>query len=84
MKQCKVCGDSHYSVEDDMVCLACAMDWEWFMSIRVVDLEQRDDGSWTAPGRNGPRWFVACSTEELRWLIKRQPIGKVGADKGAR
>lgn len=73
--KCNVCGDSSTTVSDG-ICRACDMDWEWFMELRVVDLERDEHGMWRAPYRDGKMVVVAVSTEELRELIKRQPIGR--------
>lgn len=75
-KECCVqCGDSITSVVDG-VCRACDMDWEWFMNLRVVDLEREEtSGCWLAP-LDGEKVVIAHSTEELRALIRRQPIGR--------
>lgn len=78
--KCEGCGvdaDEGLTILDG-VCSACNTDWEWFMAIRVVDLEQDENGAWSAPDPevSGSRIFVAVSTEELRALIRRQPIGR--------
>lgn len=45
-KNCVQCGDSTTSVVDG-VCRACDMDWEWFMDLKVVDLEREEtSGYW--------------------------------------
>lgn len=65
------------------ICRTCDMswDWEWFMDVRVVDLDQNALGEWRAP-RDGKMVVVAKSTEELRALIKRMPIGRDRAPCG--
>lgn len=81
MDKCNYCGDSSTSVVDG-VCRACGMDWEWFMGLKIVDLEHDEHGMWRAPWYDGEMVVVAESTEELRALIRRQPIGRDRAPCG--
>lgn len=78
-EKCERCGQAVKGLTIlDGVCSACNMDWEWFMSLRVVDLEHHESGRWSAPDPNvnGSRVFIAETTEELRALIRLQPIGR--------
>lgn len=79
-ENCNMCSDSSTTVVDG-ICRACDMDWEWFMNLKVVDLELRKDGMWYAP-LNGEMVIIASSTAELRTLIRRQPIGRDRAPCG--
>jgi hypothetical protein len=73
IRKCEQCGGYVTVIKSGDWCVACDLDWEWFMNLKVfVDLDENEEGVWTAP-LGDERVVLACSTAELRELILRQP-----------